>query len=171
MQFGITIPLQKHLKIKALPYGEQLDLFYCWELHIIRRQGKQTLVAVNASNRFGIVLWGMKALQWKNIEKVMENGIRSGFLSEGYTEQQVNQYFEKAGEIILTKTHGRSPVATLNWMIECMGYLPVLMDEKQLFQTIQCHEINRNFCHAAGFTDYGLPVEFLETDMKRIGIL
>lgn len=40
MQLGITIPLQKHLKIKTLPYGEQSDLFYCWELHIIRLQGR-----------------------------------------------------------------------------------------------------------------------------------
>lgn len=46
MQLGITIPLQKHLKIKTLPYGEQSDLFYCWELHIIRLQGKNTLAAV-----------------------------------------------------------------------------------------------------------------------------
>lgn len=61
MQLGITIPLQKHLKIKTLPYGEGADLFYCWELHMIRLQGKNTLAAVNASNRFAIVLWGMKA--------------------------------------------------------------------------------------------------------------
>lgn len=46
MQFGITIPLQKHLKIKTLPYGEQADLFYCWELHTIRLQGKNMLAAV-----------------------------------------------------------------------------------------------------------------------------
>ena len=39
----------------------------------------------------------------------MRNGIKQGFLSEGYTEQQVNVYFEQAGEVSLTKTHGRSP--------------------------------------------------------------
>ena len=107
MQLGITIPLQKYLKIKTLPYGEQADLFYCWELHVIRLQGKNTLAAVNVSNRFAIVLWGMKAPQWKTLEEVMRNGIRQGFLSEGYTQQQVNAYFEQAVVVRLTKTHGR----------------------------------------------------------------
>ena len=43
MQFGITIPLQKHLKIKTLPYGEQADLFYCWEV-IMTAEGKTSFV-------------------------------------------------------------------------------------------------------------------------------
>lgn len=171
MQFGITIPLQKYLKIKTLPYGEQADLFYCWELHVIRMQGKNMLAAVNASNRFAIVLWGMKAPQWKTLEEVMRNGIRQGFLSEGYTQQQVNAYFEQAGEASLTKTHGRSPVATLNKMIEYLGFLPIVMDSGELYQVSHCHEVNRDLCHAAGFADYGLPVEFLEADMKRTGMI
>lgn len=171
MQLGITIPLQKHLKIKTLSYGEPDDLFYCWELHIIRLQGKNTLAAVNASNRFAIVLWGMKAPQWKALEGVMRNGIRQGFLSEGYSQQQVSKYFEQAGEIRLTKTHGRSPVATLNKMIEYLQFLPIVMNSEKLHQVPHCHEVNRDLCHAAGFADYGLPVEFLEADMKRTGII
>lgn len=171
MQLGITISLQKHLKIKTLPYGEQSDLFYCWELHIIRQQGKNTLVVVNASNRFAIVLWGMKAPQWKTLEEVTRNGISRGFLSEGYTQQQVNAYFEQAGEVGLTKTHGRSLVATLNKMIEYLGFLPMDMDHGALYQAVHCYEVNRDLCHATGFPDYGLPVEFLEADMKRTGII
>lgn len=171
MQYGITIPLQKHLKMKAPPYGEQADLFYCWELHIIRLQGKNTLVAVNASNRFGIVLWGMKGPHWKALEDVMRSGISSGFRSEGYTEQQVNAYFEQAGEIHLTKTHGRRPVAFLNRMIEYLSFIPISMREGELYQAAHSHEINREYCHAAGYEDYGLPAEFLEADMQRTGII
>lgn len=171
MQLGITIPLQKHLKIKTLPYGEQTDLFYCWELHIIRLQGKNTLAVVNASNRFAIVLWGMTAPQWKRLGEVMRNGIRHGFLSEGYTQQQVDAYFEQAGQVNLTKTHGRSPVATLNRMIEYLRFLPMVMNSEESYQLPHCHEVNRDFCHAAGFADYGLPVEFLEADMNRTGII
>lgn len=101
----------------------------------------------------------------------MQNGIRRGFLSEGYTQQQVNAYFKLAGEVSLTKTHGRSPVATLNKMIEYLGFLPMVMNHGELYQVPHCHEINRDLCHAAGFPDYGLPVEFLEADMKRTEIL
>lgn len=170
MQFGITIPLQKHLKIKTLPYGEQTDLFFCWELHIIKRQEKNMLVAVNASNRFSIIFWGMEMYHWDILEDIMRDGIRQGFLLEGYTEQQINRYFKQAGEISLTKTHGRSPVATLNKMIDYLGYLPIIMNSRELFQVAHCHVINRFLCHAAGFLDYGLPIIFLDTDMKRYNI-
>ena len=43
MQLGITIPLQKYLKVKQPPYGEPIDLFFCWELHVIRFMGKKSI--------------------------------------------------------------------------------------------------------------------------------
>ena len=56
-------------------------------------------------------------------------------------------------------------------MIEYLGFLPMVMDSGELYQAPHCHEVNRDLCHAAGFADYGLPVEFLEADMKRTGII
>lgn len=100
----------------------------------------------------------------------MRNGIRRGFLSEGYTEQQVNAYFKLACEVSLTKTHGRSTVATLNKMIEYLGFLPMVRNHGELYQVPHCHEINRDLCHTTGFLNYGLPVKFLEADMKRTEI-
>lgn len=170
MQYGLTIPLQKHLKIKTVPCGEEADFFYCWELHIIRLQGRAMLVAINVSSRFGVVLWGMKAPNWKMLEETMENGIRSAFLSEGYTEEQIKTYFQQAGQIAMTKTHGRRSVATLNRMIEYLKCLPIPMDKGELFQSIHSYEINRELCHATAFSDYGLPIEFLEGEMKRTGM-
>ena len=55
MELGITIPLQKHLNIRNLEYGTEQKLFYCWEVHRIRLQAEDTLVAVNASNRAAVV--------------------------------------------------------------------------------------------------------------------
>lgn len=171
MQLGITIPLQKHLKCKAVTYGEPADLFYCWELHIIKIQGRNTLAMVNANNRFAIILWGMKAAHWKKLEIVSKEAIEQGFLSEGYKKEQIESYFKYAGEIVLTKTHGRSPVSTLNKMIEYLQFIPVQMDGSVLYQAVHSHSVNRDLCHASGYEDYGYPVEFLESDMKRFGIL
>lgn len=50
-------------------------------------------------------------------------------------------------------------------------FLPMVMDSGELYQVPHCHEVNRDLCHAAGFADYGLPVEFLDADMKRTGII
>ncbi|WP_438267029.1 DUF6933 domain-containing protein, partial [Enterocloster lavalensis] len=56
MQLGITIPLQKFLKWKPPVYGEPENLFFCWDLHVIRFHGENTLMAVNASNAFTVIL-------------------------------------------------------------------------------------------------------------------
>lgn len=74
-------------------------------------------MTVNANNRFAVLLWGMKAKDWKVFDKLVQEAIREGYLSEGYTEEQVDIYFSKAGEVILTRTHGKRPVADMNKMI------------------------------------------------------
>ena len=171
MQLGLTIPLQKHLKLKSLSYGEPADLFFCWELHIIRFQGKNALAVVNANNRFLVLMVGMKASDWKILQKRFEEAITSGFLSEGYTKKQINAYFDLAGEPVLTKTHGKKPVGGMNKAIDYLYYLPEPIDPAQLYQAFHCRFLNRDICSPIGFEYYGYPVEFLEADMKRVGII
>ena len=69
MQLGITIPLQKFLKWKPPVYGEPENLFFCWDLHVIRFHGENTLMAVNASNAFTVILWKMEWADWENLEQ------------------------------------------------------------------------------------------------------
>lgn len=64
---------------------------------------------------------------------VMFRRLGKSLLSEGYTQQQINAYFKQAGEVSLTKTHGRSLVATLNKMIEYLGFLPMGMNLGELY--------------------------------------
>ncbi len=172
MELGITIPLQKHLKIKELNYGGITDLFFCWELHIIRFQKKNLLIVVNASNRFCCIMAGMMAKDWKTIGQRAEEAIRSGFASEGYTEEQIDRHFAMAGDAVMTKTHGRRPVAGLNRAVERLFYIPTPAEE-QLYQNLWSLEVNRDLCHAAGFIgcDYDYPWRFLQRDMQRVGIL
>ncbi|MEG0963677.1 MAG: hypothetical protein RSF88_12590 [Lachnospiraceae bacterium] len=171
MQLGLTIPLQKHLKLKSLPYGEPIDLFFCWELHIIRFQGKNALAAVNANNRFLVLMVGMKVADWKLLPKRFEEALTAGFLCEGYTKEQIDAYLNLAGEMVLTKTHGRKPVGGMNKVIDYLYYLPEPIDPEQLYQEFHCRFLNRDICSPIGFEDYGYPVEFLTEDMKRVGVI
>ncbi len=171
MQLGLTIQLQKHLKIKSTSYGEPSDLFFCWELHFIRFQGKNALAAVNANNRFLVLMVGMKAAGWKLLPKRFEEAVTSGFLSEGYSKNQIDVYFNLAGDPLLTKTHGRKPVGGMNKAIDYLYYLPKPIDPEHLYQEFHCRFLNRDICSPIGFEGYGYPVEFLEADMKRVGIV
>lgn len=171
MQLGITRPLQRFLKVQQFPYGIVCDLFYCWELHRIIFQSKETLVAVNANNRFAVILCGMDAFAWKNYMNLFMDGLKRAMLSEGYTQQEIEEYFWKVGDIEITKTHGRRSVSGLNQMDNYLWNIPIRVNDDMLFQPVHCHEVNRERCKIAGYEGYNIPVECFERDMKRVGII
>ena len=170
MQLGITIPLQKFLKWKPLVYGEPENLFFCWDLHVIRFHGENTLMAVNASNAFTVILWKMEWADWEILEQRTLEAIRKGLLAAGYGEETAETYFRAAGSASFTKTHGRRPVAALNRMTDFLRQAPMKLEEDRQFQSALCHFVNGNLLKTAGFDLPGRPEEFLNEDMGKSGI-
>lgn len=168
MELGHTIPLQKFLRIQPPPYGTDSRLFFCWELHRITLQSSDTLAAVNASNRFAVVLCGMDGSAWKHYREHFLEGLEQAMESEGYGREEIRAYLELAGGIRVTKTHGRRSVAGLNQMDNCLWKIPALVKKGQLFQPVHCHEVNRERCRMAGYEGYQYPVQCFKADMERM---
>ena len=170
MQLGITILLQKHLKTKKPEYGLPEDLFFCWEVHNILYYGKSTLVAVNANNRFFVCQWDMQLNDWKEWPLRMETAIERGLESQGYSRLQIDHYFNLAGTSIITKTHGRKPVAGLNKAIDHLNRLSSEETVTDLYLIEHCRKVNQGNYSPTGYDRIGRPVDFLKEDMRRIGI-
>lgn len=171
MELGITIPLQRQLGLSAPSYGTEAEMFYCWELHGILLQGCKTLAAVNASNCFTVAVCHLQGSDWKRYPEMAVTGIREALAAEGYTEEEIGLYFQQAGAPLVTKTHGRRPVAGLNRMMNFLWAAPMEIDDDRNYQRSHCHFANSSVCRAAGFDDRATPSEFLECDMKRCGII
>lgn len=163
----MTIPLQNYLKAKKPPYGDRVNLFFCWEVHNITLQGQSTLVAVNANNRFTVVLSPMDQDDWESLAERVAEAIGSGLASEGYTKEQIDGYFRLAGPAEITKTHGRKPVAGLNKAIEQLFRIPAALGTRRRFQDFHCKAVNRERYRPAGYEEYGLPVDYMEEDMRK----
>lgn len=114
MQLGLTIPLQRHLKLKNLSYGEPLDRQYCWDLHIITLQGRPSLLAVHCATRYTFTLFDLSVVQWGTLQDAFFQGPRPSCDAMGISAQTTEHYIHTAGESALTKTHGRREVAFLN---------------------------------------------------------
>lgn len=170
MEYGITIPFQNYLSLKKPAYGEEKDLFFCWEVHVITLQGVKTLIAVNACNCYTVAAAGIKKNDWENFTGLLDRLIRKAFLKEGLKEKQIDSYFRLAGETSVTKTHGRRPVAGLNRMTEFFVFAPAEVKKGQVYQEFHCRFANAMTCRAAGFPEAGIPLEFLKQDLERIGI-
>ena len=75
IELGLTIPLQRHLGIKALPYGEKSDCRFCWDLHVISLRGCSSLLAVHCYSRYTFVLYDLGPSAWARLPDVFRAGL------------------------------------------------------------------------------------------------
>lgn len=172
MELGITIPLQRHLRLPRPPYGEVNDLLFCWEAHRVALGGCDMLLLANASNRFAAFAC-MQPGEWRDWERVALAALRASLAASGFDEGAIDAYLFFGGAADVTRTHGRRPVAFLNVLVDKLLplSLPLPLDEGAPFPLELCRLANeRMACRAAGFEGLGLPAERFAADLERLGI-
>ena len=149
MQLGLTWPLQRLLKM-SVPYGEPISRGLCWDAHCITLHGRSSLLLVNCASRYTCVRYDPSALGWKCLEEIAVEEIRLGLLDAGIPEEQVGEYLQEAGEIQMTRTHGRREVAFLNRAWEDVLSADLLIDTSSQRQPVLNHAVNDRLCRCAG---------------------
>lgn len=106
--------------LDAIPFevtpdsGEERNPLYAWHANLLVIDRRKTLVLMNDSNRYVIVLHGLKAKEFKNLDEVISEAIRKTFRAERIRGEVINHYLKEAGPITFQKTKNRSLVAQLN---------------------------------------------------------
>jgi len=113
MLIQCTKKLLDELKIKPRLAKEELPLF-SWHANLITVNRRKTVVLVNDSNRYTIILHGLKAKDFKSLTEIIVNSIRGSLLDESIKAEIVEQFINHSPEIIYTKTKDRSRVARMN---------------------------------------------------------
>ena len=149
MQLGLTWPLQRLLKV-SVPYGEPIDRGLCWDAHCITLHGRSSLLLVHCASRYTCVRYDLSALDWSRLEELALEEIERGLLDAGIREERVASYLRKAGEMQLTRTHGRREVAFLNRAWEDVLSADLLIDKSSYRQPMLNHAVNNRLCRCAG---------------------
>ena len=113
MIINCTKKLCEELKINPQKV-EIVDPLFSWHANIIRVNRKKTIVLVNDSNRYTIVLYGLKAKHFKDISAHIINSIRETLIEDGIKLELVDRFIESSNEIIFSKTQNRTFIAHLN---------------------------------------------------------
>ena len=172
MEFGITIPMQRHVGLPRPPYGEVDDLLFCWEAHRIALGGCDMLLLANASTRFAAFAC-MQPGEWRDWERSAVSALRASLAACGFAEGSIDAYLFFGGIPVVTRTHGRRPVAFMNVLVDKLLplALPLPSDEGEPFPHELCRLANEHMaCKAAGFEGIGLPAERFAADLARLGI-
>ena len=99
--------------------------------------------------------------------------LRASLAACGFAEGSIDAYLFFGGIPVVTRTHGRRPVAFMNVLVDKLLplALPLPSDEGEPFPHELCRLANEHMaCKAAGFEGIGLPAERFAADLARLGI-
>ena len=155
MELGLTFPLQRFLKRRPPDYSTEPDRRLCWDLHVIDLRGRKSLLAVHCHSRYTFVRWDVPPLQWADLPDLFREGLGESLAAAGFARPQVEAYLRKAGDMALTRTHGRREVAFLNRAWEDVLALDLCLDTASRAQPLLDHAVNTRPSRCAGFEGSG----------------
>ena len=88
----------------------------------------------------------------------------------GYSESQIDQYFQMSGDMSVTKTQSKKSVGGINRMVTDAQYFDKKLEKEAKYQWELSEYLNRDICQPEGFDAYGYPSELFKLDMERLGI-
>ena len=89
-------------------------------------------------------------MDWSRLSELVLEEIEQGLLDVGISEERVTAYLQEAGDIQLTRTHGRREVAFLNRAWEDVLSADLLVDQSSHRQPMLNHAVNDRLCRCAG---------------------
>ena len=170
MELGITIPMQKFLGLKRPEPGVCPDPFFCWDVHRVKLgSGHVVMLAVNASNRFAAIT-RMTAATMKHWERECAGAIADALAVSGFSERIIRGYFDMAGaedgQLLVTRTHGRSSVGCLNRVVDEIWFDEI--DRQVSLQMDMCYRVNNEMInHCPTRKDYVFPAEAFAEDLRE----
>ena len=160
IELGLTIPLQRYLYIKALPYPREPNRRFCWDLHAIPLRGRPSLLAVHCHTRYTFVLYDLNRLEWERLPDVFLDGLRLSLSVAGFPAEETKKLC--CSELpLFTRTHGRREVAFLNRAWEDVMVVELALDESSQSQPLLNQLVNAKLSRCAG-------MEGLDTAAKRL---
>lgn len=152
-------------ELKVIPESvEEEGPLFSWHANIIMVNRRKTVVLMNDMTRYGVVLFGLKAKELKNLNEIACQGIRETFQAEGIKEEVIEQYLLQAKKIQYTKTNDRTSVARLNKTCESTTFFSEDLLQDSIIQQEVSKKVSRVLV-GNGKNDYILPNEKLYEEL------
>ena len=167
IELGLTIPLQRHLSVKTLPYGQESDRRFCWDLHVITLRGRSSLLAVHCHSRYTFVLYDLSRLEWARLPDVFREGLKHSLSAAGFPNGSINLLCDSC-QPLFTKTHGRREVAFLNRAWDDVMTAELALDESTQSQPLLNQIVNAKPCRCVGIEGLGQASERLSAMLREM---
>ncbi|KAA5806398.1 MULTISPECIES: plasmid pRiA4b ORF-3 family protein [Thermoanaerobacterium] len=134
MLIQCTKKLLDVLERKPVTHEEE-NLLFSWHANLITLNRRKTIVLVNDKNRYVVVLYGLKAKDFKRLDEVILNAIRLVLLDECIDEEIVEEYIRQAGKVVYGKTKNSIYVGKMNAACNVVYLYEDLLLDNTVYQT------------------------------------
>lgn len=167
MLIQCTKKLLDELKMKPEPHAEGYpqNPLLAWHANLIMIDRKKAVALVNDKNRYMVILYGLKAKDFKKLDELIPQAIREVLLEEGISEGIIDNYLTQSGSPVFTKTKDRTSVARMNTSIDSILHMTDYLNDDSLVQKQLCMKVN-TFMVGDGKGDYYDPNEVMYEDLE-----
>ncbi|WP_053957351.1 plasmid pRiA4b ORF-3 family protein [Inediibacterium massiliense] len=144
---------------------EEENLLFSWHANLLTINRRKTIVLVNDKNRYIIVLHGLKAKDFKNLDEHIIQAIRETFQKECIKDEIIEEYIHHCKKITYTKTKNRSMVARMNKACELLWYTDDLLEDQSIYKSTISIKLSQYFV-GNGNNDYIIPSEEMCKDLE-----
>jgi hypothetical protein len=166
MLIQCTKKLLAELKVETSEPSEEEALF-SWHANMVTVNRRKTLVLTNDSNRYIIVLHGLKAKELKKIDDLILQAIRETFREEGIKDEVIEAYISQSNKFSFTTTKNRTLVARLNKACENVYYFGERIVQSKINQVTLSKRIS-NLLVGNGKNNYTYPNQDLYRDLENL---
>ena len=167
IELGLTIPLQRHLRVKTLLCSQEPDRRFCWDLHVISLRSRPSLLAVHCHSRYTFVLYDLNRLEWERLPDVFCEGLEHSLSAAGFPNGSANLLC-CSGQPLFTKTHGRREVAFLNRAWDDVMAAELALDESTQSQPLLDQIVNAKPSRCVGYEAVGMASERLAATLREM---
>jgi hypothetical protein len=129
-----TQKLLEKLKVPATTVTESSD-FFDWHGGSLLINRHNTVVFTNNLFRYSLVLYNLKAADFKKLDQLFKKALTEALLAEGIDQAMIDRYLDQAGPISYGKTTNRSITAQINYTGRILPFYSEYFSEDQIIQT------------------------------------
>lgn len=166
MLIHCTKKLLDELKITPSTDHAGEDPLFSWRANIITVNRRKTLVLMCELNRYVVVLYGLKAKDFKEIDKQIVEAIGHALLKDHVNPAVVERYLAEAGEVVFSKKTDRTQTARLTKACESVHFAI----EHGKHDSIAIGMNANNYLVGGTNNDFFYPTEKMMEDLTQLGI-
>jgi hypothetical protein len=122
MDLHCTKKMLDQLQVRTKESDGESESLFTWHVNLMTVNRRNTVVLVNDSNRYCVVLYGLKKKDFQSFGTLVQTAIRNVFLEEGISEEVVDRYLDQAGSVKILKSKNRQTTSWINKACEAVSF-------------------------------------------------